>query len=103
MNDIKKIAVKYVNLVKESGIPVTNAYLFGSYAKNSANKFSDIDICVVSPMFGNDYFDNSLALKKIANKIDLRIEPVPFALNDMHDKYSSLASEISKQGISLLS
>lgn len=102
MNDVKKIATDYVNQVQKSGIPVINAYLFGSYAKNTANKFSDIDICIVSPKFVGDYFNNSLELKRVANKIDYRIEPIPFGVNDINDKYSSLASEISKYGTSLL-
>ena len=102
MNDIKQIALSYVDQVKKDGIPVTKAYLFGSYAKGTANKFSDIDICIVSPKFGDDYFSNSLELKKVANKVDLRIEPVPFGLDDMNDKYSTLATEVSKFGVNLL-
>lgn len=102
MTDIKKIAIDYLNQVKNDGIPVTNAYLFGSYAKGSANRFSDIDICVISPKFGVDYFEESLNLKRSANKVDLRIEPVPFSLTDMGDKYSTLASEIAKYGVPLI-
>ncbi|MEK7168683.1 MAG: nucleotidyltransferase domain-containing protein [Patescibacteria group bacterium] len=102
MIDATKIAIKYINQVQKNGIPVTKAYLFGSYAKKTANKYSDIDICVVSPIFGNDYFNNSLDLKKIANKIDYRISPVPFGINDLEDKYSTLASEINSYGASLL-
>ncbi len=102
MTDVKKIAIKYVDQVQKSGIPVTNAYLFGSYAKKTANKFSDIDICIISPKFGDDYFENSIELKKIARTVDYRIEPVPFGVNDINDKYSSLASEINKYGSSLM-
>lgn len=101
MNKIAKIVSNYVSEVVKSGIPVNSAYLFGSYAKNTANKFSDIDICVISSEFGDDYFEDSLKLKNIANKVDYRIEPVPFAVNDMSDKYSTLASEIKKYGIPL--
>lgn len=102
MTDIKKITTDYLNQVKNDGIPVTNAYLFGSYAKGSANKFSDIDVCIVSPSFGEDYFEDSLKLKKVANKVDFRIEPVPFAIDDMNDRFSTLAVEIKKYGVTLL-
>lgn len=98
---VKNIANKYIGKVVGAGIPVSSAYLFGSYAKNNANVFSDIDICVISSEFGDDYFEDSLKLKNIANKIDYRIEPVPFAIHDMNDKYSTLASEIKKYGILL--
>jgi predicted nucleotidyltransferase len=42
---------KFVSLV-ETQVPVSGAYLFGSYAKNQAKSYSDIDICIVSPKFG---------------------------------------------------
>ena len=102
MNDITKIAVNYTDQLQENGIPVTSAYLFGSYAKGSANKYSDIDICIISPKFGDNYFDDSLKLKKVANKVDYRIEPVPFAPEDINDKYSTLAKEIKKHGVQLI-
>lgn len=101
MNNVAKIVSDYVKEVKKSGIPVKKAYLFGSYAKKTANKFSDIDICIISSKFGDDYFEDSLKLKSVANKVDYRIEPVPFAIDDMNDKYSTLASEIKKHGVSV--
>lgn len=102
MNNIKQIAIRYLSQVKEDGVPVTGAYLFGSYTSGLVNKFSDIDVCIVSPIFGSDYFGDSLKLKKSANKIDLRIEPVPFSQTDLNNKYSTLASEIVKYGVSLM-
>ena len=102
MKNIKKIAGEYVDAVVKSGIPVDSAYLFGSYAKKTSNKFSDIDICIVSPKFGKDYFEESLKLRSITDKVDSRIEPVPFKPEDLNDKYSTLASEIKKYGINLM-
>lgn len=99
MKKIVKLVTNYVSEVKRSGIPVSCAYLFGSYAKNKANEFSDIDVCVISSKFGKDYIEDSLKLKRIANNVDYRIEPVPFATNDINDKYSTLASEIKKHGV----
>lgn len=101
MKNIKKIANKYVEEVKKSGITVKSAYLFGSYAKGNPNTNSDIDICIISPNFGQDYFEESLKLKHLTNKIDTRIEAVPFSLTDLDDKYSTLATEIKKYGIPL--
>ena len=95
MNNAKKIAIDYINQVQKNGIPVTDAYLFGSYAKGSANKFSDIEVCIVSPSFGDDYFEDSLRLKRVATKVDYRIEPIPFAFDDMNDKYSDSFFEFS--------
>lgn len=99
---VQKIAKKYVRVVKDSGIPVINAYLFGSYAKGNNHKDSDIDICIVSNTFSNDYIKESVKLRGLAFKIDSRIEPIPFTELDIQNKYSSLASEISKYGINLI-
>jgi len=99
MNNVNAIAQKYVQNIKNSGVPVLNAYLFGSYAKGNHHKDSDIDICIVSNNFGNDYIKESVNLRKFAFEIDSRIEPVPFTPDDLNDKYSTLASEIKKYGI----
>lgn len=99
MNDINAIAQKYVQNIKNSGVPVLDAYLFGSYAKGNPHKDSDIDICIVSDSFGNDYIKESVNLRKLAFGIDSRIEPIPFTPDDLNDKYSTLASEIKKYGI----
>jgi len=101
MKNIKKIANKYIEEVKKSGIIVKSAYLFGSYAKGKPHVDSDIDICIISPNFGKDYFKESLKLRYLTNKIDTRIEAVPFSLTDLNDKYSTLASEIKKYGIQI--
>ncbi len=99
MNDVRKIASNYIDEVKRSGILVEKAFLFGSYAKGKANKYSDIDVCVVSPVFGDDYIGNMVSLRKIALAVDSKIEPIPFAPGDLEDRYSSLASEIKRTGI----
>jgi predicted nucleotidyltransferase len=99
MNDINSIAQKYVQNIKNSGISVISAYLFGSYAKGNPREDSDIDICIVSNNFSDDYIKESVNLRKLAFGIDDRIEPIPFTPNDLNDKYSTLASEIKKYGI----
>ncbi len=102
MKNIKKIANKYLEEVIKSGIPVDSAYLFGSYAKGNSNKFSDIDICVVSKKFGKDYFRESVMLDNLAIDVDFKIEAVPMTPKDMNDRYSTLASEIKKYGSKLI-
>ena len=39
---------KYIAILNKNGIKVTQAILFGSYAKDSAHKDSDIDIVIES-------------------------------------------------------
>lgn len=98
MKEAYQTAHRFIKYLQKKGIPVTAAYIFGSYAKGTANDNSDIDICVVSPVFGKDYFAEMIELRKIALEIDSRIEPVPFSHQDLEDKYYTLAAEVRKFG-----
>ncbi len=74
------------------------AYVYGSEARQEATYWSDIDVAVVSPDFGEDLFMAQLALMKLAAKIDARIEPraftpESFSVND------PLVSAIRKTGV----
>lgn len=101
MKTVINIAKRYVNRVKKSGIPVSAAYLFGSFAKGEAKNYSDIDICVISKKFGKDYFDEAVKLRHLTWDVDDRIEPVPYRPEDLNDRYSTLAHEIKTFGILL--
>lgn len=102
MSDVITIAKDYVSYLNRVGIPVSSAYLYGSYAKGQPRAASDIDICIVSSSFvGKDFFDEMIRLNQLGLKIDNRIEAVPFTPDDLNDKYSSLANEIRNTGVSL--
>lgn len=102
MSDVVSIAKKYVSHVTQLGIPVSSAYLYGSYAKRQPRTDSDIDICIVSPTFaGKDFFDEMIKLNLLGLKVDSRIEAVPFTPSDLQDKYSSLATQIRNTGVLL--
>jgi predicted nucleotidyltransferase len=58
--------------LKENGIPVEAAYLFGSYAKGRAREWSDIDIAVISSNLSDDRFEERIRLSKISSRIDSR-------------------------------
>ena|SRR3989344_4732034 len=98
---IVKIAQDFVSKVKDRGILISGAYLFGSYAKNHPHWGSDIDVCIVSPQFGKDTIDEMVLLAKIAHDLDLRLEPHPMNPEDMAEKYNLFAHEIKTHGIPL--
>lgn len=75
------------------------AYLFGSYAKGTTHKDSDIDIALIFTNCEN-LFDTRVGLMQISRKIDLSIEPHPMAEEDFEEG-NSLAEEIKKYGIPL--
>ena len=45
---------KYIQKIESIGIPVTRVYIFGSQVKGRARYGSDIDLCIISPAFGQD-------------------------------------------------
>lgn len=101
-NDVLGKVRTFIRKIKESGITVESAYLFGSYATNRAGRWSDIDVAVVSPDFSDDRFDERLRLMNLSTEIDNRIEPVPFNSENFNDT-DPLVDQIKKSGISVLS
>ena len=99
MTDVLQLAKNYIDLVKESGIPIDQAYLFGSYAKGKVWEGSDIDICIISDRLGRNYSTEKYLLNKLALKIDPRIEPVAYTRSDFQNKYDSLVDEVKRFGI----
>ena len=49
--EVKKSLDQYLAVLKKDKLPVKEAILFGSFAKGKQKKWSDIDICIVSPKF----------------------------------------------------
>ncbi|MCF6268107.1 MAG: nucleotidyltransferase domain-containing protein [Melioribacteraceae bacterium] len=91
-----------INIVSEFALRVRNKYdtaeviLFGSYAKGTNHKDSDIDIAVVLKDFDSSA-NIQLELMRIRRKIDSRIEPHPFRLEDFNTT-NPLANEIIQFG-----
>ena len=90
---------RYKRALKNAGIAVEKIIVFGSQAKGTALPMSDIDIAVVSSDFGKDYQDEAVRLMHIRTRDILEIEPHPFHPDDLNDRWSSLANEITKHGI----
>ena len=80
---------------------IDSAFLYGSFAKGTFHKWSDIDIAVVSPDFSDDIFEDRIKLMGVAAKIDDRIEPRPFK-KDLFNDNDPLAYEVKKHGIRLI-
>ena len=57
---------KYLTELQKNDINIVGAYLFVSYSKNNADKWSDIDLAILTDKFIGDSFDFTLLLMKIA-------------------------------------
>jgi predicted nucleotidyltransferase len=73
--EIIKIAGLYAEKVKNY-LPVEMIVLYGSCARGTAKKTSDIDIAVVVDKFKGDYLKVSTDLFGLVRGVNKRIEPV---------------------------
>lgn len=93
------IVQKYLRIVKKAGIPVTQAYIFGSQIKGKARYGSDIDLCIISPRFGKDRQKERVMLMNLSDATTDIIEPHPYSLLDFNNSFDSLSAEIKKTGL----
>ncbi len=97
---IRKIIKDFIKAIKEKNIKVEAVFLFGSYADNTANDDSDIDVAVISSDFGKDFFDESALLKKLSLRIDFDISPRAYSVEEYKNAKEGdfLYQEIIKKG-----
>ena len=99
--DVKKIVKDYAKKLKEANFAYSNIFLFGSQAKDAAREWSDIDVAVVSDRLKGNWEQNELLLWEIRRKVDSRIEPIGFTVEDFKSNYDPMVAEIKKTGIKI--
>jgi len=96
-NNVIKILKRLLKTLRENRIPISEAYLFGSYADGGNTEYSDIDVALLSEEFtGVRYYDVKKIGRMVRN-IDYRIEVHPFSLSDKGE--SMFLDEIIRTGI----
>lgn len=99
-NLIEKIKLFALELEKDN-LHISQVFLFGSYARNQQNQWSDIDLAVVSDDFtGNRINDYDRFLNAIL-KVDRSIEPIPYKTEHFTDD-NPFVKEIMQTGIRIL-
>ena len=94
-----RIISAYLEECKRQGIALKKAYLFGSYAKGTFGKYSDIDIALVSDNFSKNPIKNWRMMSSVDIKFS-RIESHPFTIADFK-KGNPYFDEIKKTGIDI--
>ena len=91
----------YQMLVKQSSfpLPIEAVYLFGSYAKGTAHKDSDIDVALVVSHFEGDFFDIVPPIWRLTKTVDTRIEPHVIARDT---DYAGFIDEIQNTGVRIV-
>ncbi len=90
---------EYRNILKADKLPISEMYVFGSFAKGTSRKGSDIDVCVVSPQFKDAWEAMTYLRRKLPFGLGWSIEPVGFTPEEFENKYSTLIHEIKKHGV----
>ena len=93
----KKIVKKYAEKLKAKKFPYSANLVFGSMAKGSARKWSDIDVAVVSKKLSSDKEESKLW--EYREDVSNLIEPHGFTPEDFADYWNPMAHEIKKTGI----
>lgn len=91
-------AQDYSEHLNREGILVQFGMLFGSHATGGANRWSDIDLLVVSPRFDGPRNRRDVALLwRVAARVDSRIEPIPCGVKQWIEDTSSAIVEIARR------
>lgn len=98
---ISTVAVSFIDEVSTM-IPVTRAYIFGSYAKGSQRDDSDLDIAVFTDNFyGKKSIDFLRILYKVARKYpSVCIEPIILEEADI-EADNPFAMEVLQTGLEI--
>lgn len=92
---------RYISLLKEEGITVNKAYLYGSYLTGTASEESDIDILIVTEKESDDYLAGKIW--KLTRKVNARIEPFLIGMNRFNNSEDSpLVDLIKRTGLEIV-
>lgn len=96
---VKKDVRAYINVLKKDKLPIKKVIIFGSQAKRTTHKWSDIDVCIISPKFRDNFRALHYLLMK-SYEVKTLIEPHPFHPKDFVNE-DPLVWEIKKTGIAI--
>lgn len=96
--EIVDIIDRYIAVVKEN-YNIVAIILFGSYAKGTEHKDSDIDIAVITDDIKTDIFDEEVRLMILRKGIDYRIEPHIITVADYENDETPFVVEVKNTGI----
>ena len=93
------IVQRYMRVI-ETEFDIDAVYIHGSYVTGLSTEDSDIDVAVVSNSFSDDTYENTVKLMQLRRKVDFRIEPHPFRLEEF-DLCNPYVKEIVATGIKI--
>lgn len=97
---INKTIHTYLRALEKNNIPVKEAVLFGSYATGKHQKWSDIDIALVSSIFEGNRISDKDKIRAITLSVSSELEVIPFTPQDFTSD-NPFAKEIISTGVKL--
>lgn len=84
-SEIIELVKKYISMLEENNFPIKKAILFGSYENGKYDKWSDIDIALVSDKFeGNRFLDRN-RISRLTLDFNYNISPLPYNTKDFNE------------------
>jgi hypothetical protein len=95
---VVQIVQQYLRSLSLQGIPVEYGIVFGSQSTGRPDKWSDIDLLVVSKSFDRERQRSDINLMwRVAAHVDSRIEPIPVGQRQFEEDDSSAIIEIARR------
>lgn len=100
---IKNIVLKYIRNLESLGISVQRVIIFGSQAKGTFSKDSDIDIAVISKEFEKmGLWEKAKYLGRAARGIPYPIEAIGFSPSQLKkSEEGTLLDEVKRSGVEI--
>lgn len=100
--EIVDLLRRYIALLGKNNFPIKKAFLFGSYANGKYDKWSDIDVALVSDSFEGIRFLDRQKIAEITLKFNYNISPLPYRPEDFNEDEDLFVKEILKTGIKIV-
>jgi predicted nucleotidyltransferase len=95
---VVNVVQTYLESLRQQRFPIQFGVVFGSWARGKADKYSDIDLLVVSPRFdGPVNREDVNFLWRQAARIDSRIEPIGCSERQWREDDSNAIIEIARR------
>lgn len=98
---IKKVNA-FVAEIINTGVPIEQAFLFGSYSNGNFNENSDIDLALVSKAFNGFGFEDRKLFSKINIKDEFVIIETKTYPTDYFVSGDPFVNDVIKKGIAIL-
>jgi uncharacterized protein len=98
--NVKNEIALFIQILENEKLPIEKIILFGSFAHGKPHKWSDIDLCVVSPKFKDPVRAMQYLITHRPGDEVPAIEPIGFNPRDFKEG-GGLIDEIKKTGIEI--